>query len=94
MPESSCPGDSSNCQSHFHDEDPRYLPDASSANSQDDLEAGRSVTLGSITPAGPVANKEAEEAGHAQDCNEDVDFRRIIRNFTPSYVQASVIPCK
>jgi hypothetical protein len=81
----SCPGDSNNCGSHFHDEDPIYSADITPANLESDPEAGRNL----------VVDKEAQEAPHVQHPidKSDVGIRRIIRNFTPSYVQVLPMPC-
>jgi hypothetical protein len=78
MSDLSCPGNSSNCTSHFHVEDPSCLEKTGPKDLAGDLEAGRSTTS-----ATPVVSKEAPRARHSVDKN-DVGFRRIIRNFTPS----------
>lgn len=83
-----CPGNH-NCPLHFHDEDPTYLVDPPQTRLNDDLELGS----GSIS-TGSVIKKEAaqkpQNAQHPID-KRDVGFRRIIRNFTPSYVQTHEI---
>lgn len=80
MSDLSCIGNS-NCPIHFHVGDLTYLADPSQTHLNDDLEAGRnSISTGS------VIKKEApkpQDAQHPNDKN-DVGFRRIIRNFTPS----------
>lgn len=80
-----CPGNH-NCPLHFHDEDPSYLADPPQARPNDDLELGS----GSIS-TGSVIKKEATQKPQNAQLpvdKRDVGFRRIIRNFTPSYVQA------
>ena len=91
MSESACHGDSSNCQSHFHDEDPKYLADASPTHLENDPELGRD-----IASVGPGDNKESRESQNTPRLSDkrDVGFRRIIRNFTPSYVQALLMQCE
>jgi hypothetical protein len=81
----SCPGDSSNCQLHFHDEDPRYLVDTVQTHRDDDPEAGLRSTV-----TGPVVKMEAPTTGNVPLSNNEsiVGFRRLICNFTPSYVKA------
>jgi hypothetical protein len=81
MSASSCPGDSSHCQQHFHDEDPKYLHNTSHG-SLADPEAARTSTSAILE-----SNKEEREATPLQQATfdkRDVGFRRIIRNFTPS----------
>jgi len=88
MSESTCPGDSSNCHSHFHDEDSRYLAKKDPTDLENNLVVDRSLT--SARSAINNEAKEAQEAQHTQNPskeNEGAVFRRIIRNFTPSYVQ-------
>jgi hypothetical protein len=84
MSNQSCPSDSRNCGLHFHDEDPRYLADAIQTHLNDDPEAGPGTTL-----TGSVTSKDVPKPQNVQSSDDktDVDFQRIIRNFTPSYVQ-------
>lgn len=90
MSDSSCPGDSSNCQYHFHVEDPRYLSEHGGAHLEEDSEQGKSST--SNTPGVSQTPQEAQHAQQPIDKN-DVGFRRIIRNFTPSYAVAPLSLC-
>jgi hypothetical protein len=87
MSVSTCPGDSSNCDSHFHDEDTRYPAKKDSTNLENNP-----VIDSSMTSAGSEINNEVKKAQKAQDAQtrsdekEEVGFRRIILNFTPSHV--------
>jgi len=79
-----CPGDS-NCQKHFHDEDPSYLAEEGRAKVEDDIEAARSsvsTAIGSDKPS--QTGQPAQQAQPSSD-KKDRGFRRIIRNFTPSW---------
>jgi hypothetical protein len=80
MSGTSCPGDSTTCEHHFHDEDTSYL---TNEDQHTDLEAAMS---GAST--GPSITKKEQEAQPSQPAidKHNVGFRRIIRNFTPSYV--------
>jgi hypothetical protein len=85
MADLSCPGDSANCHSHFHDEDPRYLAEGDETQ----VEHNRSKSTASTTPHD---HRNEETSMRASDiaqlsCNEGFGIRGIIRNFTPSYVE-------
>lgn len=90
MSESSCLDDSRNRHSHFHDEDSRYQSNTDPQDEENSL-----PVESSITPAGSAIGNEAQVAPAAQhgqissDEKQDFVFRRIIRNFTPSYVKTS-----
>jgi hypothetical protein len=90
MSQSSCPGDS-NCHSHFHDEDSRYLAKTNPTYLEENLVVDRSMP-----PTAPALDNGAKEAPEAQNAQNTSDegreamFRRIIRNFTPSYAKASL----
>jgi len=79
MSGTSCPGDSTTCEHHFHDEDTRYL---TNEDQHTDLEAAMS---GAST--GPSITKKEQEAQPSQPTidKHNFGFRRIIRNFTPSW---------
>jgi hypothetical protein len=79
----SCPSDSNDCGSRLHIEDPTYSAVMSPVNLESDPEVGRDLTSTSC-----AVDKEAQEAPHAQHPidKRDAGIRRIIRNFTPSYV--------
>jgi hypothetical protein len=89
MVDLSCPGNSS-CQTHFHVEDPRYLGEEAQTHLEDDTEAGKSSTSASLG-----VDKHSQSAQHAPDSSDkkDLGFRRIIRNFTPSYVETALLTC-
>ena len=91
MADPNCPGDSVNCQHHFHDEDTKYLVDQAPEGSKTGVAAANPI------PAAVAGNTESLQATQAMpqvDCDPDpetggiprVGFRGIIRNFTPSYV--------
>ena len=87
MSESSCPSDSRNCDSHFHDEDSRYLVDTDLTSLKVDLVAENSMThAGSVIEDGAQEAQEALNVQNPGDEKQEAVFRRIIRNFTPSYV--------
>lgn len=83
MVDQSCSRDSSNCPLHFHDEDPIYLSEAIPKHVNNDMEAALSSTM-----TGSVTSREAAKTQNAppSSAKGDTGFRRIIRNFTPSYV--------
>jgi hypothetical protein len=91
MSELSCPGDSSNCHSHFHDEDSRHLATTNPTRLEENLVGDRS-----ITPVASAFDNEASEAPEAQPAQnligeeKEAMFRKIIRNFTPSYAKVSL----
>jgi len=89
MSDLSCPGTSSTCQHHFHVEDPEDPGNDGQTHFNAVSEENKTSAL-----ADPGINKEAQEAlpvGRSYD-KENHWFRRIIRNFTPSYVAAVRIP--
>lgn len=82
----SCPGDSSNCYSHFHVEDSRYLAKTIPTHLENNLVADRSMTsAGSVIENGVQEAQEAQEAQNPSN-EKAVILQKIIRNFTPSYV--------
>ena len=90
MSDLSCPGNSSSCHNHFHVEDPRYLGEEAQAHLETDTEAGKSSTSASL--GADKHSQNAQNAQHSSD-KKDIGFRRIIRNFTPSYVEATLFSC-
>lgn len=79
----SCSGKSHDCLSHFHDEDPAFLKGIAQTNADNNVEAGAATAS-----ADKLATEEDKVAARAEthSSKKDVGFRRIIRNFTPSYV--------
>lgn len=89
MSESSCPGDSRNCHSPFHDEDSRYIAGENPTSLKSDLVVEKSMDqAGSVVTDGAQETQETQNAQNPGDEKQEPIFRRVIRNFTPSYVKA------
>jgi hypothetical protein len=84
MSNSSCPGDSKNCEHHFHDEDPSYLDRANQVHPEDDVEAGKQTTSNNLDE-----HEALHQAQHQQQARDQAHFgfRTIVQNFTPSSVK-------
>lgn len=87
MTDLSCTGNS-NGPNHFHADDQIYRAEPSQAHLDIDLEMDR------ISPAtGAIIENQAQNSQGDQHSNtkNEVGFRRIVRNFTPSYVYILMI---
>lgn len=87
MPDLPCIG-CRNCPDHPHTNDQGDTVDPSQTHLNNDLELGTS----SIATGSAIKNEtKYPQGGHHQNDRVEVGFRRIIRNFTPSYVYILVI---
>jgi hypothetical protein len=90
MSDLSCPRDSNNCHSHFHDEESEYLAKDNPTHLKENLAVDRSMTpVASAFDNGAREAQEAQNAPNLSDEGKEPMFRKIIRHFTPSYAEAS-----
>ena len=87
MPDPSCIG-YRNCPDHSHIDDQRDTVDPSRTHLNNDLELGRSSIATGSAIKDETTHPQSDQ--HRNEKNE-TGFRRIIRNFTPSYVHIPMI---
>ena len=83
---------SGSCPNHYHAQDPIFKPDASNPRSTSQTrlvnQNGDSISSGhDETSATAKTQAQQQPATPMADCDpDDRGFKRIVRNFTPSYV--------
>lgn len=85
MSDLSCSGKSHNCPSHFHDDDPEYWTSKALINASNEPEASRATA----SERQVTEESKAATSAQTQSNKQDAGLRRVIRNFTPSYVTIS-----
>ncbi|KAF2671206.1 hypothetical protein BT63DRAFT_423425 [Microthyrium microscopicum] len=78
-----CPNNSSSCQHHFHAEDHKYFDNKSTTHLRDENEADQ--TSNPVVGDGILQGvQDVQDVQHLSN-TMDHGYRRIIRNFTPSW---------